>query len=103
MGFLPALIVSLIMRDRRPHTQLADASEHVEPLSAENGVAYTRHHHVQQNQGGAYAIRHTGATATVRPKHRHGVRNEHDRTRAPRVSDRGPPATGPHDPFPLLP
>src|SRR6266545_1144516 len=50
VGLLPALPVSAHHEDRRIHAKVADALQQVEALSPEQGVAYSRHDHVQQNE-----------------------------------------------------
>jgi hypothetical protein len=50
VGLLPALVVSAHHEDRRIHAEVADALEQVETLSPEQGVPYSRHDHVQQNE-----------------------------------------------------
>jgi hypothetical protein len=57
ISFFVDLIVSAHHKDRRLHPQRADAFEDVEPLSPENGIAYARHHHVQQDQIEALSLK----------------------------------------------
>ena len=64
ISFFVDLIVSAHHKDQRLHPQRADAFEDIEPLSPENGIAYARHHHVQQDQIEALSLRMANASAT---------------------------------------
>src|SRR5438128_12088289 len=50
IGLPLAVPVSAHHEDRRIHAKVANALQQIEALSPEQGVAYSRHDHVQQNE-----------------------------------------------------
>jgi hypothetical protein len=56
VGLLPTFPVSAHHEDRRFHAKVADALQQVEALSTEQGVAYSRHDHIQENEVEALTV-----------------------------------------------